>query len=66
MTPLRKLGCAIIISSGYRDYDSDKLYVSFIQQRTYTDFFFYTDFFKKKVYALYIPKKDLQDTLSND
>ena len=27
MTPLRKPGCAIIISSGYRDYDSDKLYV---------------------------------------
>lgn len=35
--PLRKPGCAITISSGYRYYESDKSYAAFIQQRTYTD-----------------------------
>lgn len=51
--PLRKPGCAITISSGYRYYESDKSYATFIQQRTYTDI-------KKKDYVLYISIKDLR------
>lgn len=55
--PLRKPGCAITISSGYRYYESDKSYATFIQQRTYTDIK------KKRLCSLHFNKRSPRYTV---